>query len=76
MKNCKPLQQPLDSHEKLTADCGDLLSDHTDYQQLVGKLIYVNLTILYIYYPIHVLSKFMNKPTIVNYQAARRILRL
>lgn len=75
MKHCKPLKLPMDSHLKLREDTGDCLSDPSDYQQLIGKLIYLTLTRPDISFPIHVLSKFMHKPTTAHLQAAKRILR-
>ncbi|XP_048502902.1 uncharacterized mitochondrial protein AtMg00810-like [Beta vulgaris subsp. vulgaris] len=75
MTHCKPLKLPMDTHLKLTADIGDPLTDPSPYQQLVGKLIYLTLTKPDIAFPIHVLSQFMHKPTIVHFQAAKRILR-
>lgn len=65
----------MDSHLKLREDTGDCLSDPSDYQQLIGKLIYLTLTRPDISFPIHVLSKFMHNPTTAHLQAAKRILR-
>ena len=66
---------PMDSHLKLTAEKGDPLTDPTKYQKLVGKLIYLTLTRPDITYTVHILSKFMHKPTSIHLQAAKRVLR-
>ncbi|XP_021747729.1 uncharacterized protein LOC110713588 [Chenopodium quinoa] len=44
MLNAKPLKLPMDSHLKLTADKGDIISDPSLYQRLLGKLIYLFIT--------------------------------
>lgn len=75
MQNCKPLKLPMDSHLKLTADKGEPLTNPIEYQKLVGKLIYLTLTHSDIAYTVHILSKFMHKPTSIHLQAAKRVLR-
>lgn len=73
--NAKPLQLPLDSHLKLTPDLGDSLPNPTDYQRLLGQLIYLTVTRPDIYFSVQLLSQYMNKSTIVHLQAAYRLLR-
>lgn len=75
MTHRKPLKLPMDSHLKLTESVGDPLPEPVAYQKLVGKLIYLTLTRPDIAFPIHVLSKFMHKPTTVHFRAAKRRLR-
>lgn len=71
----KPLQLPLDSHLKLTADKGDPLPNPTPYQRLLGKLIYLTITRPDICFTVQLLAQFMQKPTTVHMQAAKRLLR-
>lgn len=75
LRKCRTLKLPLDTHVKLTADQGDALGDPTEYQRLVGKLIYLTITRPDIAYSVHVLSKFMHSPTTAHMQAAKRVLR-
>uniref|UniRef100_A0A803MGK2 Uncharacterized protein n=1 Tax=Chenopodium quinoa TaxID=63459 RepID=A0A803MGK2_CHEQI len=73
MTNARPLKIPMDPHLKLKDDTGSVLKDAEPYQ--VGKLIYLTITRLDIAFTVHVLSKFMHKPTDVHYQCAKRVLR-
>lgn len=75
MQNSKPLRLPVDGQVKLTADLGDDLPNPTEYQQLIGKLIYLVITRPDITYAVHLLSQFMHKPTTSHMQAAKRVLR-
>lgn len=73
--HCKPLQLPLDSHLKLTADKGNALPNPTPYQRLLGKLIYLTITRPDICFTVQLLAQFMQHPTTVHMQAAKRLLR-
>ena len=75
MKGCRPLKLPMDTHTKLLSNAGDTLSHPEIYQKLIGKLIYLTLTRPDISYTVHVLSQFMQQPTSVHLQAAKRVLR-
>ena len=75
MLNFKPLLLPMDSHLKLSSDKGDILSDPTKYQRLLGQLIYLSITRPDITYTVQVLTQFMQKPTSVHMQNAKRLLR-
>ncbi|XP_056695762.1 uncharacterized mitochondrial protein AtMg00810-like [Spinacia oleracea] len=75
LTGCKPLKLPMDSHLKLTPDSGDVLENPEQFQKLVGKLIYLTITRPDISFTVHILSKFMHKPTTVHLQAAKRVLR-
>ena len=75
MHHSKPVRLPLEANLKLTADMGDPLPSLTEYQRLVGRLIYLTITRPDITYAVHILSQFMHKPTTVHMQAAKRILR-
>uniref|UniRef100_A0A803KNI4 Reverse transcriptase Ty1/copia-type domain-containing protein n=1 Tax=Chenopodium quinoa TaxID=63459 RepID=A0A803KNI4_CHEQI len=75
MVNVRPLKLPMDPHLKLTAEGGSILRDPEPYQKLVGKLIYLTITRPDISLTVHVLSKFMHKPTDIHLQCAKRVLR-
>lgn len=51
------------------------LEDQTQYQRLVGKLIYLSHTRHDIPYAIGIVSRFMHKPQIYHTRAVNRILR-
>lgn len=75
MLSVKPVSLPMDTHVKLTSDNGDPISDLTAYQRLMGKLIYLTITQPHIAFTVHTLSQYMNRPTTVHIQAAKRLLR-
>ncbi|KAL2933741.1 Retrovirus-related Pol polyprotein from transposon TNT 1-94, partial [Bienertia sinuspersici] len=75
MNKAKPLRLPLESNQKLHMQAGDPLPSPTDYQRLVGKLIYLTITRPDIAYVVHVLCQFMHQPSTVHMQAAKRVLR-
>lgn len=73
--HCKPFSLPMDSHIKLTPTVGDPLPNPTSYQRLLGQLIYLTITRPDIAFTVHTLSQYMNAPTTVHLQAAKRLLR-
>lgn len=75
MTKSRPLQQPMDTHIKLTPTLGDPLPDAEIYQRLVGKLLYLTVTRPDINFTVQVLAQFMQNPTTVHLQAAKRVLR-
>ncbi|XP_071695376.1 uncharacterized protein [Rutidosis leptorrhynchoides] len=52
-----------------------LLENISEYQKLVGKLIYITLTRPYIAYSVHCLSQYMHAPLNSHMKAALRVLR-
>lgn len=75
MLQATPLKLPMDTHIKLTPDKGDLLPDPSLYQKLLGKLIYLTITRPDLSFTVHNLAQFMQRPTTVHMQAAKRVLR-
>ncbi|XP_021724259.1 uncharacterized protein LOC110691609 [Chenopodium quinoa] len=55
MHKSKAVRVPMEAHTKLTPELGDPLSEPTEYQRLVGKLIYLTITRQDIAYAVHIL---------------------
>lgn len=75
MTGKKPLQLPMDINMKLTPAKGDMLTDPTVYQRLLGKLLYLTITRPDITFSVQLLSQYMHQPTTTHLQAAKRLLR-
>ncbi|CAM8902829.1 unnamed protein product [Rhodiola kirilowii] len=56
---CKPAKTPLELKHKLSLSTEPLLSDPLHYGRLVGKLIYMTITLHDLSYPLYILSQFM-----------------
>lgn len=74
MQKSEPLRLPMDPHLKLTTQ-GDPFPDPNSYRRLVGKLLYLTITRLDISFTLQLLSQFMQLPTTIHMQAAKRVLR-
>ena len=68
----KPADTPIEQNLALHIGSGELLHDKRMYQWLVGRLIYLTITRLDIFY---VVSQFMHALRIDYLAAAHRILR-
>ncbi|CAM8929779.1 unnamed protein product [Rhodiola kirilowii] len=75
LTDCKPVHTPMELKHKLSLSTATLLEDPLQYRQLVGKLIYLTITRPDLAYTVHILSQFMQKPSIEHMQAATRVLR-
>lgn len=73
--NTTPLKLPIDLHLKLTPDKGTPLENPQPYQRLLGRLIYLTTTRPDITFSVHVLAQYMQSPTSVHMQTAKRVLR-
>ena len=62
MSDCKPCSTPVDTHAKLSALAGDLLSDATHYRSLTGALQYLIFTRLDIPYGVLQVCLHMHAP--------------
>jgi hypothetical protein len=71
----KIVDSPLETNVKLCALDGEIVSDFTLYQQLVGSLIYLTVTRSDLAYTVHLVSQFMTAPRLVRYAPALCILR-
>ncbi|GKD60875.1 ribonuclease H-like domain-containing protein, partial [Tanacetum coccineum] len=78
MLECKPAKTPLMTKISISNKATDkdpLLNNITDYQKLMGKLIYLNNTRPYISYVVHCLSQFRHSPLRSHIRIAFKILR-
>ncbi|KAJ0459040.1 putative RNA-directed DNA polymerase [Helianthus annuus] len=75
---CKPVSTPIELSSLVnskTESNTDSVVDTTNYQKLVGKLIYLSLTRPDISYAVQFLSQFMHSPTEGHLRIALRLLR-
>ncbi|GJW07924.1 ribonuclease H-like domain-containing protein [Tanacetum coccineum] len=78
MLACKPAKTPLMSKFVISNEASKndpLLENVTDYQKLIGKLIYLTNTRPDISYDVHCLSQFMHSPLSSHLKIAFKILR-
>ena len=77
MSNCKAIDTPLCSTEKLSAVDGDVLGseDSVKYRSIVGALQYLTLTRPDISFAVKKVCQFLHTPTTVHYSAVKRIIR-
>ncbi|CAL8138472.1 unnamed protein product [Prunus armeniaca] len=69
----RPIAFPMDDTK--LSDRGELLKDPEKYRRLVGRLIYLTITLPNITYSVHVLSRFMHEPRVPHMDAALRVVR-
>ncbi|KAM1864865.1 hypothetical protein ACFX14_005024 [Malus domestica] len=74
MLDCKPAFTPLDCKFKVDMG-GELLTNVSYYQRLMGKLIYLTITRLDITHVVSLVSKFMHSPTVKHLNVIKCILR-
>jgi len=76
MHNCKPINTPLSSIEKLSATEGDPLGpeDATKYRSVVGAMQYLTLTRPDISFVVNKVCQFLHNPTTVHWSVVKRIL--
>ena len=75
MTDCKPCSTPVDTHAKLSATAGDLVSDATHYRSLTGALQYLTFTRPDISYAVQQVCLHMHAPRDPHLSAVKRILR-
>ncbi|KAL5706521.1 Beta-galactosidase 8 [Ranunculus cassubicifolius] len=75
MLGARPANTPVEQNHKLDSQSGDLLTDASVFQRLVGRLIYLTLTRPDIAYAVSVISQYMHAPRTSHLIAAHRILR-
>jgi hypothetical protein len=75
MLEAKPINSPMASSTHLSAFEGDLFPDPTLYRSTVGALQYLCITRPDISFCVNKLAQFMHKPTVLHWQAVKRLLR-
>jgi hypothetical protein len=68
MSDCKPVNTPMSTSEKLSLHEGDLLgpSDATQYRSMVGALQYLTLTRPDISFAVNKVCQYLHAPTTVH----------
>ncbi|XP_016567302.2 uncharacterized mitochondrial protein AtMg00810-like [Capsicum annuum] len=75
MLNCMPVATPMNINEKLQqVNEEEELADARRFRSLVGGLIYLTYTRPDIAFSVGVVSRFMQQPPKVHYDAAKKIL--
>nr|CAD1844300.1 unnamed protein product [Ananas comosus var. bracteatus] len=75
MADCKPVVTPIEIGLKLNKKGDGKLVNPIYFKQLVGSLRYLTATRSDITYGVGLISRYMEKPTQMHLQAAKRILR-
>jgi hypothetical protein len=75
MLGAKPASSPCPAGTKLSALDGSSLSDPSEYQSVVGALMYCTLTRPEISFSVNQLCQHMHSPTTTHWTAAKRVLR-
>jgi histone deacetylase 1/2 len=77
MDNCKPVDTPMSSVEKLSIHTGEKLGpvDATRYRSIVGALQYLTLTRPDISFSVNKVCQFLHAPTTSHWSAVKRIMR-
>jgi len=70
----KPVDSPIEQNHKLAIASGESLSDSTQYQRLIGRLIYLTITRPEVSYVVHILSQIMQNPKGEHLDAVRGVL--
>lgn len=75
MLDCNSVKYPMDPKEVMHKDEGGVPVDATEYKSLIGGLRYLIHTRPDLVYSVGMISRFMEKPTTLHYNAAKRVLR-
>lgn len=75
MRGCNPTRYPMDPKESINRDEGGKPVDKTQFKSLVGGLRYLVHTRPDISFSVGIISRFMENPTTMHFNAAKRILR-
>ncbi|XP_019100815.1 PREDICTED: uncharacterized protein LOC109132841 [Camelina sativa] len=75
MLNSKPVTTPLSPHPPLTPTSGELFDNPAQYRIVVGSLQYLSFMLPDLAFVVNRLSQFMHSPTVLHWQAAKRVLR-
>ena len=75
LDNSTPVDTPLEINVEYRLDEGDLLSDPTIYQRVVGSLIYLAISCSDIAYFVNLMCQFMTAPWHHDMVRVKRIIR-
>lgn len=75
LSDCNPIKCPMESRVQLDKDEQGKAVDSTKYKSMVGGLRYLVHTRPDISYAVGIVSRFMERPTVVHQGAVKRILR-
>lgn len=75
MSDCKPVKYPMEPNTQLVKDENGKCVDPTEFKSIVGGLRYLVHTRPNIAYSVGIVSRFMERPTILHQRAVKRILR-
>lgn len=77
MTECKPVNTPMSTSEKLSIHEGELHgpNDATKYRSVVGALQYLTLTRPDISFSVNKVCQFLHAPTTLHWAAVKRIIR-
>lgn len=71
---CKPVSTPIDPNHKVSKTTGDVPTNKSRHQKLVGKLIYLAHTCPDITYVVSLVSQYMHSPSETHIEAVCQIL--
>ncbi|XP_026396687.1 uncharacterized protein LOC113291360 [Papaver somniferum] len=71
----KPAASPMEQHLKLLPDSENPLPDPSVYRRLIGRLLYLQVTLPDITYSVNYLSQFLQHPCSGHLDAAYRVVR-
>jgi hypothetical protein len=75
MENNNSVKNPIVPGTKLSKDEGGTKVDATLFKQMVGSLMYLTITRPDLMYGVSLISRYMSRPTMSHWLAAKRILR-
>ena len=75
MDKCNPVHNPMVPRFKLTKNGDGVMVDSTFYKKIVGSLMYLTATRPDVMFVVSLISRFMDCPTELHLQSAKRILR-
>jgi len=65
----------MEQNHRLSSECGEAITNISQYRRLVGRLIYLTITRPFITYVVNILSQFMHNPRQGHWDATMRVLR-
>jgi transposase InsO family protein len=75
MEDSNAVKNPIVPGTKLRKDEGGVRVDETQFKQVVGSLMYLTVTRPDLMFGVSLISRFMSRPTMAHWLAAKRILR-